>query len=128
MRTGSDHPSKRAWWKCHTSEIFGDPAYRYSYRQAVVDGYLIDHEPPLRIGLADHLHAHQWRAPVVESARALRLQHLLQAPPAPLLRQTPQVDRLPRKLRLLQDDLEEAARFVRKRGPQDGVPPEEVFP
>ena len=33
----------------HTSEIFGHPVYRYSYRQAVIDGYLIDHLPPKRI-------------------------------------------------------------------------------
>lgn len=30
----------------HTVEIFGRPVYTYSYREAVVDGYLIDHEPP----------------------------------------------------------------------------------
>ena len=33
----------------HTSQIFGNPVYVYSYREAVIDGYLIDHEPPLRI-------------------------------------------------------------------------------
>lgn len=33
----------------HTSQIFGDPIYVYSYREAVVDGYLIDHEPPIQI-------------------------------------------------------------------------------
>jgi type I restriction enzyme R subunit len=33
----------------HTSQIFGDPTYVYSYREAVVDGYLIDHEPPIQI-------------------------------------------------------------------------------
>jgi type I restriction enzyme R subunit len=33
----------------HTTRIFGKPVYRYSYRQAVVDGYLIDHEPPYLI-------------------------------------------------------------------------------
>nr|WP_246573976.1 type I restriction-modification system endonuclease [Chelatococcus asaccharovorans] len=33
----------------HTTEIFGEPVFRYSYREAVVDGYLIDHEPPIRI-------------------------------------------------------------------------------
>jgi type I restriction enzyme R subunit len=33
----------------HTSEIFGKPIYTYSYRQAVIDGYLIDHEPPHRL-------------------------------------------------------------------------------
>jgi type I restriction enzyme R subunit len=33
----------------HTTEIFGPPIYEYSYREAVIDGYLIDHEPPTRI-------------------------------------------------------------------------------
>jgi len=33
----------------HTKEIFGSPIYTYSYREAVVDGFLIDHEPPIRI-------------------------------------------------------------------------------
>lgn len=36
----------------HTTEIFGDPIFKYSYRQAVIDGYLIDHEPPVRIETA----------------------------------------------------------------------------
>lgn len=40
----------------HTTEIFGAPVFTYSYRQAVIDGYLIDHEPPIRIvtNLAQH--------------------------------------------------------------------------
>ncbi|MCK5689470.1 type I restriction-modification system endonuclease, partial [Myxococcota bacterium] len=33
----------------HTREIFGPPIYTYSYREAVIDGWLVDHEPPLRI-------------------------------------------------------------------------------
>ncbi len=33
----------------HTTEIFGQPAYQYSYRQAVIDGYLVDQEPPIQI-------------------------------------------------------------------------------
>jgi type I restriction enzyme, R subunit len=33
----------------HTTEIFGAPVYRYSYRDAVIDGWLIDHEPPIQI-------------------------------------------------------------------------------
>lgn len=33
----------------HTSEIFGDPVYRYTFRQAVIDGYLNDQEPPIKI-------------------------------------------------------------------------------
>ncbi|MCG8249586.1 type I restriction-modification system endonuclease [Tenacibaculum finnmarkense genomovar finnmarkense] len=30
----------------HTKDIFGDPVFMYSYRKAVVEGYLIDFEPP----------------------------------------------------------------------------------
>ena len=30
----------------HTYDIFGEPVYEYSYRQAVLDGYLVDFEPP----------------------------------------------------------------------------------
>jgi type I restriction enzyme R subunit len=33
----------------HTREIFGAAVLHYGYRQAVVDGYLIDHRPPRRI-------------------------------------------------------------------------------
>ncbi|WP_183311241.1 type I restriction-modification system endonuclease [Devosia subaequoris] len=36
----------------HTTDIFGEPIYRYSYREAVIDGFLIDHEPPIRIETA----------------------------------------------------------------------------
>jgi type I restriction enzyme R subunit len=49
----------------HTTELFGGPdrlpIFQYSYRQAVIDGYLIDHEPPFRIVTAlaeDGIH---WR-------------------------------------------------------------------
>ena len=33
----------------HTTEIFGKPVFSYSYRQAVIDGFLSDHEPPYRL-------------------------------------------------------------------------------
>lgn len=33
----------------HTVNIFGQPVFQYSYRQAVIDGWLVDHEPPTRI-------------------------------------------------------------------------------
>lgn len=33
----------------HTTEIFGPPAFVYSYREAVLDGHLIDHDPAQRI-------------------------------------------------------------------------------
>jgi len=36
----------------HTTQIFGEPVYTYSYREAVIDGWLIDHEPPYRIKTA----------------------------------------------------------------------------
>lgn len=32
----------------HTTDIFGHPLYTYSYREAVADTWLIDHEPPIR--------------------------------------------------------------------------------
>jgi type I restriction enzyme R subunit len=32
----------------HTTEIFGAPVFEYSYTEAVIDGFLIDHEPPIR--------------------------------------------------------------------------------
>jgi type I restriction enzyme R subunit len=30
----------------HTTEIFGRPVYEYTYRRAVIDHFLVDHEPP----------------------------------------------------------------------------------
>ncbi len=30
----------------HTTDIFGEPVFEYSYRDAVVDGYLVDHDAP----------------------------------------------------------------------------------
>lgn len=36
----------------HTREIFGPAVYHYGYRQAVIDGFLIDHRPPRRITTA----------------------------------------------------------------------------
>lgn len=33
----------------HTTNIFGPAVYNYTYRQAVIDGYLVDHEPPHNI-------------------------------------------------------------------------------
>lgn len=30
----------------HTTDIFGMPIYKYSYSEAVLDGFLVDHEPP----------------------------------------------------------------------------------
>ncbi len=33
----------------HTTEIFGKAVFSYSYREAVIDGFLIDHDPPFII-------------------------------------------------------------------------------
>lgn len=33
----------------HTVDIFNHPVYTYTYREAVIDGWLVDHEPPIRI-------------------------------------------------------------------------------
>lgn len=30
----------------HTTEIFGKPIFTYTYREAVIDGWLVDHDPP----------------------------------------------------------------------------------
>jgi len=30
----------------HTSEIFGKPVFNYTYREAVIEGYLVDHDAP----------------------------------------------------------------------------------
>lgn len=33
----------------HTTEIFGAPVFTYSYREAVIDGWLVDHDTPVYI-------------------------------------------------------------------------------
>ena len=45
----------------HTTEIFGDPVFSYSYRQAVIDGWLVDHEPPIRIATKLARRGIKWR-------------------------------------------------------------------
>jgi type I restriction enzyme R subunit len=36
----------------HTVKIFGQEIFKYSYRSAVIDGYLIDHEPAIQLTTA----------------------------------------------------------------------------
>jgi type I restriction enzyme R subunit len=36
----------------HTTEIFGRPIFTYGLREAVIDGWLVDQEPPIRIETA----------------------------------------------------------------------------
>jgi type I restriction enzyme R subunit len=44
----------------HTSQIFGIPIYTYSYREAVIDGYLVDYEPPFQIHTELSTHGIAW--------------------------------------------------------------------
>jgi type I restriction enzyme, R subunit len=46
----------------HTTEIFGRPVFQYSYREAVIDGTLIDHEPPVQIVTRLGEDGMRWRA------------------------------------------------------------------
>lgn len=45
----------------HTVEIFGRPVFNYSYREAVIDGYLIDHEPPMQFETQLKKHGIKWQ-------------------------------------------------------------------
>jgi type I restriction enzyme R subunit len=46
----------------HTSQIFGAPVYTYSYREAVIDGFLVDYEPPIQIATELSSAGIQWKA------------------------------------------------------------------
>lgn len=46
----------------HTTEIFGKPVYTYSYREAVIDGFLIDHDPPTLIKTKLSEEGIEWKA------------------------------------------------------------------
>lgn len=46
----------------HTTEIFGAPIYTYSYREAVIDGYLVDYEPPVQIYTELSTQGIKWKA------------------------------------------------------------------
>lgn len=46
----------------HTTQIFGRPVFTYSYREAVVDGYLVDYEPPIQIKTKLSEAGIQWQA------------------------------------------------------------------
>lgn len=46
----------------HTVEIFGKPIFNYSYREGVVDGWLIDHEPPYEIYTKLSKYGIKWQA------------------------------------------------------------------
>ena len=30
----------------HTTEIFGQPVFKYTYQEAVIEGYLVDYDAP----------------------------------------------------------------------------------
>lgn len=46
----------------HTTQIFGLPIYTYSYREAVIDGYLVDYEPPIQIRTELSTQGIKWEA------------------------------------------------------------------
>lgn len=46
----------------HTTEIFGPLVFRYSYREAVIDGWLVDHDPPVQILTALRQAGIHWQA------------------------------------------------------------------
>ena len=46
----------------HTVQIFREPVFTYAYREAVIDGFLIDHEPPVQITTALSRSGIQFRA------------------------------------------------------------------
>ncbi|MFZ2956561.1 MAG: type I restriction-modification system endonuclease [Candidatus Ozemobacteraceae bacterium] len=46
----------------HTTQIFGLPAFSYGYREAVIDGFLIDHEPPILINTELSIAGIAWKA------------------------------------------------------------------
>jgi type I restriction enzyme R subunit len=46
----------------HTVQIFGRPVFVYSYCEAVVDGYLVDQEPPIRIHIRLSTEGIIWQA------------------------------------------------------------------
>jgi type I restriction enzyme R subunit len=56
----------------HTVEIFDKSVYTYSYRQAVLDGWLVDHDPPHQIETKLKRTGIQWKkgdtVPVYDSA------------------------------------------------------------
>lgn len=44
----------------HTKQIFNEPVYSYSYREAVIDGFLVDHEPPYTIKTEQNQNGIHW--------------------------------------------------------------------
>ncbi|MBX9569847.1 MAG: type I restriction-modification system endonuclease [Candidatus Obscuribacterales bacterium] len=46
----------------HTTQIFGEPVDRYTYREAVIDEVLIDHEPPINIKTILSEEGIKWKA------------------------------------------------------------------
>ena len=45
----------------HTTTIFGVPVFTYSYREAVIDGNLVDHEPPYQIKTKLNTEGIKWK-------------------------------------------------------------------
>jgi len=60
----------------HTSQIFGPPIFTYSYREAVIDGYLVDHEPPDQVITKLARQGIQWKAGDVIQTYNVRRQEI----------------------------------------------------
>jgi type I restriction enzyme R subunit len=63
----------------HTTQLFGKPVFSYGYREAVRDGYLVPHGPPIRIETNLSTQGIQWSAgddvPVLQNGQ-IDLVHL----------------------------------------------------
>jgi type I restriction enzyme R subunit len=46
----------------HTTQIFGAPIFTYTYREAVIDGWLVDYEPPIQISTDLSASGIPWKA------------------------------------------------------------------
>ncbi len=60
----------------HTTAIFGAPVFWYTYAQAVIDGFLVDHEPPIHIVTALAEDGINWQVGEEVPVYHARRQHL----------------------------------------------------
>ena len=64
----------------HTTQIFGKPVYTYTYQEAVIDGWLVDHLPPIRLRtvLAEHgIHFDSGETVTVQSSLGSQAEQVL---------------------------------------------------
>ena len=64
----------------HTTQIFGNPVYTYTYSEAVIDGWLVDHLPPIRLRTLlsqNGIHFEGGETVTVQSSLGTEAQHVL---------------------------------------------------